>query len=438
MEEKKSKKKATKVLTKEISRRDFIKTTALGAAGLSLSSWAPVPFTYGAEPPIKIGMYNETTGFATQYGYWLDKTGRAAIAKLNAEGGIAGRKVELFAYDTKANPAWGAQMFKKMILEDKVNFIMGSIHSGVQKACFPLAEQYKIPFFGGGAMTAEFTGEGAIPYYIRIHTHAKMQAIAGWKWAFDNLGKKWAFLVADYAWGHSMAKEFGTRIITAGGKAQEIRAPQDTKDFVPYLQKIDPGTEVLFTVFLGSTALGVLRQTVELGLHKKLYRYTVICGTEGIGQEEVGKESAGAYYIEYHPRHLDQLAKELQSYEKAYRKACGADDNGKEIGNPKVTIAGSHMWSMWVVPYMIKLGIEQTGWKDGAKNPDFIKSVCNLKLKPGPWCPIGELVMREQDHQGFHDHYISKVEPDLKLKVLARIPKEQVTYDATVDLRGKV
>jgi branched-chain amino acid transport system substrate-binding protein len=437
METKKLKQKDKGILKKEISRRDFITTTALGAAGLSLSSWASVPFTYGAEPPIKIGMYNELTGFATQYGYWLDKVGKAAIAKLNAEGGIAGRKVEIFDYDTKANAAWGAQMFKKMILEDKVDFIMGSIHSGVQKASFPLAEQYKIPFFGGGAMTAEFTGEGACPYYIRVHTHAKMQAIAGWKWAFDNLGKKWTFLVADYAWGHSMAKEFGSRIVAAGGKAQEIRAPQDAKDFVPYLQKVDPDTEVLFIVFLGTTALGALRQTVELGLHKKLQRYTVICSTEGIGQEEVGKESAGAYYIEYHPRHFDQVPKELQAYDKAYRKACGVDDNGNESGNPKVTIAGSHMWSMWTVPYMIKLGIEKIGWKDNKKNPDFIKAVCSLKLKAGPWTPQGDLIMREQDQQGFHDHYISKVEPDLKLKVLARISKEQLIYEPTVDLRGK-
>ncbi len=62
--------------------------------------------------------------------------------------------MELFEYDTKANGGWAASMFRKMILEDKVNMVMGSISSTVQKACFPLAEQYKIPFFGGGAMTS--------------------------------------------------------------------------------------------------------------------------------------------------------------------------------------------------------------------------------------------------------------------------------------------
>ena len=54
MKTKKLKQKVEGILKKEISRRDFIKTTALGAAGLSLSCWGPVPFTYGGEQAIKI------------------------------------------------------------------------------------------------------------------------------------------------------------------------------------------------------------------------------------------------------------------------------------------------------------------------------------------------------------------------------------------------
>jgi len=437
MVEKKPKKKEG-ILRKEISRRDFIKTTALGAAGLTLSSWAPVPFTYGAEPPIRIGMFQEYSVFATEYGYWMGKVAKAAIAKMNAEGGIAGRKLELFDYDTKCDPKWAASMFRKMVLEDKVDMVMGSIHSGVQRACFPLAEEYKVPLFSGGAMTYEFTGKEAIPYYIRNHSHARSQALAGWKWAFDNLGKKWTFLNADYAWGHSLAREFGGLIKAAGGKTQDIFAPPATADFIPYLQKVDPDTEVLFTAFLGTAALGVLRQTVEIGLHRRLQRYTVICCTEGIGQEVVGKESIGAYYIEYHPRHLDQVPKELHPYETAYRKACGVDENGKEIGNPKVTIAGSHMYSMWIYPYQIKLAIEQTGWKNKNNNADMIKAIRSQKLKAGPWCPVGELVMREQDHQGYSDFYISRVEPDLKLKVIERIPKEKAMHPPETDLTKKI
>ena len=82
--------------------------------------------------------------------------------------------------------------------------------------------------------------------------------------------------------------------------------------------------------------------------------------------------------------------------------------------------------------------MEQTGWKDSSKNADFIKAVVKMKIKAGPWTPQGDLVMRAEDHQGFHDHYISEVTPDLKLKVLTRIPKEKLMYDPMVDLRTKI
>jgi branched-chain amino acid transport system substrate-binding protein len=438
MDAKKLDQKEKGLVDQEISRRNFLKATALGAAGLSLSSWVFTPFTYGAEKPIKIGMIQELTVVATEYGYWLDKVGKAAVAKLNAEGGIAGRKVEIIDYDTKANPAHGAQMFKKLILEDKVDFVMGSIHTGVQTACLPIAVQFKMPYFSGGAMAASLTGKDAVPYYIRIHTHALMQAVASWEWAFKNLGKKWALVVADYGWGHSLEEEFGKRVKAAGGKVQGIRAPQTTKDFIPFLQKIDPDIDVLFTAFLNPAALGVMRQSVELGLHKKMKRFTVICCTEGIGQDVVGKESTGAYYLEYQPRYFDQVPKELQPFERSYRQAVGVTDDGKDVKDLKITSAHSHMWSMWTAPYMIKQGVEQTGWKDNAKNTDFIKYVVKMKIKAGPWAPQGDLIMREEDHQGFHDHYISEVTPDLKLKVLTRIPKEKLMYEPTVDLRTKL
>jgi branched-chain amino acid transport system substrate-binding protein len=438
MKSKEGKRKIREILGNEISRRDFIRTTAMGTAGLAFGSLSFSPFTYGAEKPIRIGMIQENTVGATAYGYWLSKVAKAAVAKLNAEGGIAGRKVELVEYDTKVNPAWASGMFKKLVLEDKVDFVMGSVHSGVQLAVFPLANQFKKPYFGGGAMAASLTGKDAVAYYARIHTHAKMQAAAGWKWGFDNLGKNWTFLVADYAWGHSLAEEFGGRIAAAGGKTQTILAPQNTSDFVPYLQKVAPDSKVLFTAFLGAPALGVMRQTVELGLHKRLQRYTVICCTDGVGQETVGKESAGAHYLSYYPRHAGQVPKELQPFDKAYRKAIGMTDDGKDAADPKNTSTASHMWTMWTTPYMIKQAVEKSGWKDEKKNADFMKAFCQLKIKAGPWAPQGNLEMRDSDHQGFHDHYLEEVQPDLKLKVIARIPKEKLMYDSPIDLRAKL
>ena len=436
-ERKKESKKSQGVLTKEVSRRDFLKTSAVGAAGLTMGSMAFAPFTYGAKKPIKLGLLAEYTVAATAYGYWFDKAAKGAVAKLNADGGIDGRAVKLITADTKCNPAESARQFRKLVLQDKVDFVFGSVITSVHKAIFPVAAQFNMPFFGGGAMAASLTGKDTVPEYVRIHTHARMQAQAGWKWGFDNLGKKWTILVADYGWGQSLAEEFGKRIRAAGGATQVILAPKTTKDFVPYLQKVESDSEVLFTAFLGAAALGVLRQTVELGLHERLKRYSVICTTDGVGMDQVGKEAAGAYYLSYYPRYADQVPKELQPYDKAYRQACGITDDGRDVNDRKKVITGSHCWSCWEIPFMLKLAVEQSGWKDSKKNADLAKAFCNLKVSAGPWFPQGDLVMREQDHQGFHDHYLVKVDKNLKLNVIDRIPKEKTMYDSPIDLRKK-
>jgi hypothetical protein len=87
---------------------------------------------------------------------------------------------------------------------------------------------------------------------------------------------------------------------------------------------------------------------------------------------------------------------------------------------------------------MIKLAVEQSGWKDSKKNADFMKAFNTLNVKAGPWAPQGDLMMRANDHQGFHDHYLEEVQADLSLKVIARVSKEKLMYDAPVDLRSKL
>jgi len=116
----------------------------------------------------------------------------------------------------------------------------------------------------------------------------------------------------------------------------------------------------------------------------------------------------------------------------------GLTADGRDVKDPKNTGTVSHMWSMWTVPYMIKQAVEKSGWKEAKHNADFMKTFCSLKVKAGPWAPQGDLVMREQDHQGFHDHYLEEVGPDLKLRVIARIPKEKIMYEAPVDLRRRL
>ena len=57
--------------------------------------------------PIKIGLIADNTGSLAHYGHSHEVVAKAAVAKINAEGGIAGRPVELLVEDTESQPTTG-------------------------------------------------------------------------------------------------------------------------------------------------------------------------------------------------------------------------------------------------------------------------------------------------------------------------------------------
>jgi branched-chain amino acid transport system substrate-binding protein len=94
-----------------ISRRTALQ--GLGAAGLGAAAVGTAPgFVRYAQAqtsePLKFGFQVHRTGIGAAYGRWYERTTRAALAEINANGGIAGRKVEIIFEDDGTDPRRGA------------------------------------------------------------------------------------------------------------------------------------------------------------------------------------------------------------------------------------------------------------------------------------------------------------------------------------------
>jgi branched-chain amino acid transport system substrate-binding protein len=114
----------------------------LPSLGLSLVLAAPVV----AQEPIRIGSFLSVTGPASFLGDPEQKTLEMQIEKINAEGGVLGRKLQLIVYDD-AGDAEKARTFAKRLLEqDKVDVIVGGSTTGATMAAVPLAEAAGVPF----------------------------------------------------------------------------------------------------------------------------------------------------------------------------------------------------------------------------------------------------------------------------------------------------
>jgi len=113
------------------ANRDFKK-----AETIRIGSLGPVQLVPG------IGIHNAT---------------KMAVEEINAAGGIHGKKVELFIGDTEGKPEKGITALKKLVLEDKVDALVGCFSSGVALALQPHLSKYKIVYIGTGVASLALT-----------------------------------------------------------------------------------------------------------------------------------------------------------------------------------------------------------------------------------------------------------------------------------------
>ncbi len=415
-----------------LSRREFLKRlTGVGSALLAL---APLG-VLAAKSVIRIGLQADLSGALADYGYWHQKVAKAAVRQLNDEGGIAERAVELFIEDTASLAAQGAEKLRKLLFQDQADFVIGSQHSGVSLASLPLAAGVQTVYFPLGEAT-EITAQQGNRYSFKLNHTVRSDVYAAYRWAVENLGRRWTLLVADYAFGRSHAEEWPPRLQEMGGQVLDIiLVPLDTVDFVPYLSRVDRArTEVLFHVFPGGGALRLLVQAAELGLLESAQVFGPICTVDGIDIEAV-PQLAGSWYISKYPRRASEVPQELREFDRAFRQAVGVRSDGRELGTGRAT-TGSHLWYTWEILHLLKRAVEATGWKTKADNPDLVRFLEGAQLMAGFGFPQGDKFIRTQDHQGFHAHYIErleKAEGELQLQVKAFIPAEQTVYPATID-----
>ena len=99
-----------------------------------------------AQEPIRIGAFLSVTGPAAFLGDPEQKTLEMVVERINAEGGVLGRKLQLIAYDD-AGDAEKARTFAKRLLEqDRVDVIVGGSTTGTTMAVVPLIEAAQTPF----------------------------------------------------------------------------------------------------------------------------------------------------------------------------------------------------------------------------------------------------------------------------------------------------
>ena len=409
--------------TRNPKRRSFLQTVLAGGAVAATANLTIMKDLFAqAGGPIKIGHHCDLTGVISSWGYWHDIAAQKAVAIINQQGGIAKRKVELVTEDTESNPAAGARKIRNLIQRGGAEFVVGSVHSGVMLSAIPIASELKTPYFSTGEAT-EATGSKGTRYSFRTGTDTYSISSACIPWCYENLGKVWTIIYADYAWGQSTKDESQRVIEKMGGKVlKTIPVPLDTKDFVPYIAQIPDNTEVVLPAFIGALSVAFYTQAKTMGLDKRAKMFSSSASIEAIAPDDIEGAAEGGYFLENFPR---QLKHKNDEFHREFLQHMGLDDvHAREKGGKRV-MDKSHGWQAWEDIFAIKQAIEKSGYKTRKDIEGAIRALEGLEMKNSIGHPSGDKILRKEDHAGIIDCYISRVENG-KFEVKKRIPKEEL------------
>src|SRR3989440_284622 len=126
--------------------------TALMLAAMAAPALTERALAGPADSEIRIGNTMPYTGPASAYGV-IGKVMAAYFDKINAEGGIRGRKINFISYDDAYNPTKTMEATRKLVEEDNVLFLLASLGTNTSQAVHPYLNAKQIPqlFVASGA-----------------------------------------------------------------------------------------------------------------------------------------------------------------------------------------------------------------------------------------------------------------------------------------------
>jgi len=252
----------------------FGKSSWLFLGILAVFVWmAPVQ----AADTIKLAVMEPLSGNFKDIGERYAEGVEYGVKKINEQGGLLGKKVELIMVDSELKPDVATRKATNLILKDNVKYFAGGTGSSVGAAMSVLAEKNNAIFFSYGMDAASLTGDKCSRNFFRTACNTDTHSIALAKWVADKGYKKVCTIAQDYSFGKEATEAFIKALKQLAPSAQIVRElyhPLGEKDFAPYVTQIlSAGPDIIFTSNWGNDLTLLLKQAHQLGLKTKFACY---------------------------------------------------------------------------------------------------------------------------------------------------------------------
>lgn len=296
------------------------KTSVLFGLGALAAVLAPAaaPQMAMAQETVKVGLILPMSGPSNSTG----RQQEAAVKLFLQQKGdvVAGRKIEVIVRDDTGVADVTKRIAQELVVNSKVNVLMGFGLTPLALAVAPIATQAKVPQIVTAAATAIITEQS--PYIVRTSFTLPQATVPMADWAAKNGIKKVVTLVSDYGPGLDAEKAFKEEFAKGGGTVtEELRVPLRNPDFAPFLQRVkDAAPDALFVFVPSGFGATFMKQFIDRDLGKAGVR---LIATGDVTDDDLLKEMGDATLgvVTTHHYSASHPSPENKAFVEAFQKA---------------------------------------------------------------------------------------------------------------------
>ena len=237
---------------------------------------------------IRVGLMLPYTGTFAQLGVAIENGVRMAIDEKG--GKLGGREIEWFKVDDESEPAKGVENANRLVQRDKVDILIGTVHSGVQMGIQRVARESGVLNIIPNAGVHAATRALCAPNVFRTSFSNSQPTMALGKPMVDKGHKKAVWITWKYAAGDEAFEGFKESYTKAGGTiVKELSLPFPNVEFQALLTEIASlRPDAVACFFAGGGAAKFIRDYAAAGLKDRIPLWGSGFLTEGV------LEAAGA------------------------------------------------------------------------------------------------------------------------------------------------
>jgi branched-chain amino acid transport system substrate-binding protein len=304
-----------------ITRRSVLTLAGSAAAtGLLVRSFPTPAIAQGA--PLRVGFMLPYTGTYASLAKNIDGAFRQYVEEKG--GKLGGRSIEYVMVDDQAEPSKGTDNMNKLVDREKVDVVVGTVHSGVQMAMVKIARESGKLMIIPNAGADDATRAACAPNIFRT-------SFSNWQPCFPvgkvmaEKGHKTAMTITwKYAAGEEDVRAFKEGFGAAGGSVVgELFVPFPEVEFQSFLTQIaEKKPDAVFAFFAGGGAVKFVKDYAAAGLKKSVPLYGPGFLTDGTLQAQ-GEAAEGLLTTLHYADDLDNPTD--KKFRAAFKQKFNAD-----------------------------------------------------------------------------------------------------------------